>query len=135
MQVLIGAVRLLRRGGEEDPEARAVVEVEVRGNWVEVLSEPLSSNFCSGVNAGVIAHRSGIPEEKPKTNEEIVADCNELARLFYGAMGYVVPAGYRFDKATHPQERGCWDQAAIAFEQIEGTDVEQVLMELEDEGG
>ena len=68
LSVEIGAVRLSRRGGEKDPDARAVVEVEVGGRWVEVLSEPLSSNFCSGVNAGLIAHRAGVVE---KTSERL----------------------------------------------------------------
>lgn len=67
----------------------------------------------------------------PKTLEEIVNDCNELSRLFYKAMGYVVKKGYRFDRATHPQERAVWDQAVVAFEFIEGTDVESALDELE----
>lgn len=62
-----------------------------------------------------------------KTNAEIVAECNELARRFYESLGYEVEKGYRFDQARHPQERGMWNMAAMAYEYIEGTDVEQAL--------
>lgn len=35
-------------------------------------------------------------------------EINILANLFYNLMGYTVKNGYRFDKATHPQEKMCW---------------------------
>jgi hypothetical protein len=71
-------------------------------------------------------------EEKSK-EQEIVDGCNELARLFYASHGYQVEFGYRFDKARHPQERGMWNMAVMAFEHIEGTDVEECLREIEDD--
>lgn len=58
-----------------------------------------------------------------RTDEQIVADANELARLFYSSMGYEVPSGYRFDLAGHPQEQACWTMAAVAYDFIQGTDI------------
>lgn len=60
-------------------------------------------------------------------------DANELARMFYLSLGYQVDEGYRFDQATHPQERGMWNMAAIAYDHIEGTELDAVLDELEDD--
>ena len=59
-----------------------------------------------------------------KTDHQIYEKGNELARLFYRAMGCEVPRGYRFDRACHPQERSCWNLAVIAYEHIDGTDLE-----------
>jgi len=44
-------------------------------------------------------------------------------------MGYAVPKGYRFDRATHPQERLCWQMAAVAFERPRQTDIAGVAGE------
>jgi hypothetical protein len=62
-----------------------------------------------------------------RTDERIVLEANSLARDFYALMGYQVPEGYRFDQATHPQERLCWHMAARAFEVLQHTDVEEAL--------
>ena len=70
-------------------------------------------------------------EEEEKTVEDVVAEGNELARQFYRSMGCVVPEGYKFYEATHPQELGCWNLAVIAYEHIEGTDLEECLDEME----
>jgi hypothetical protein len=64
-----------------------------------------------------------------KTVADIVHEGNTLARLFYGSMGYVVPDDYKFYEATHPQEVGCWNQAVIAYDHIEGTDLDDCLAE------
>ena len=74
-------------------------------------------------------------EDRPdhRSDREIVNDANDLARRFYASQGYQVPEGYCFDQATHPQERGCWDLAVIAYEFIEGTPVQDVLDSLEEE--
>lgn len=71
--------------------------------------------------------------KKPKTNKQIVADANELARLFYQAHGYDVPKGFDFAGSQHPQETGTFNLVMIAYEFIEGTDVQSVVDELEDE--
>lgn len=65
-----------------------------------------------------------------KTPKQIVDECNELARKFYAMHRYEVPDGYKFYLANHPQEVGCWEMAVIAYEHIEGTDVEDCLMEV-----
>jgi hypothetical protein len=70
--------------------------------------------------------------KKYKTDEQLVAECNELARKFYRSMGYQVEKGYRFDQATHPQERGMWNAAVIAYDHIADTDVECALSNLDD---
>lgn len=72
-------------------------------------------------------------EQSTRTAQEIVDDANALARIFYGLLGYQVEAGYRFDQATHPQETAMWSMAVIAYENIEGTDVEDALNQIEDE--
>lgn len=62
-----------------------------------------------------------------KSDEEILAAGLELARTFYRAYGYEVPEGYKFYEATHPQECSMWDLAVIAFEQLTGTSLDDVL--------
>lgn len=69
-----------------------------------------------------------------KTDRELVDLANELARQFYAANGYEVPEGYEFQNARHPQERGMWNLAVIAYEFIDGTDIEAALAEVEAEG-
>ena len=44
---------------------------------------------------------------------------NKLARKFYKAMGYVVPANYDFFQATHPQEVMVLSMAGIAYMEFE----------------
>jgi hypothetical protein len=68
-----------------------------------------------------------------KTVKELVSECNELARIFYKSYGYQVRKGYRFDKASHPQEAGMWNRAVMAYEFISKTNIEDALAELEDE--
>lgn len=72
-------------------------------------------------------------DDEPRTAHQIVADANDLARIFYSLLGYQVEHGYRFDQATHPQESAMWAMAVIAYENIEGTDVEDALDEISEE--
>lgn len=72
--------------------------------------------------------------EEEKTVSEIVQEGNELARQFYRSMGCVVPEDHKFYEARHPQERGCWNLAVIAYEYIEGTDLEECLEEMQYDG-
>lgn len=62
-----------------------------------------------------------------KTLADIVKRGNDLARQFYASMGCVVPDDYKFYEATHPQEVGCWNMAVMAYDFIEGTDLEDCL--------
>lgn len=65
-----------------------------------------------------------------RTAQSIVDECNGLAGSFYLLHGCVAPAGWRFHDSTHPIEHRCWRMAVIAYEHIEGTDVESALAEL-----
>ncbi|MGL5726565.1 MAG: hypothetical protein ACRCYD_01765 [Plesiomonas sp.] len=63
---------------------------------------------------------------------EIVDDCNKLARKFYRMQGYVVGDDFKFYEATHPAEVMCWEMAKEAYSQIQGTEIDQVIDDLED---
>ena len=97
---------------------------------VSVVAEAGSPDVEIDLFAQAIAQGSGA---RPRTDAEIVADCNELAREFYALRGYHVEKGYRFDQATHPHEREAWAQACFAYDFIEGTEVDMALAELEEE--
>lgn len=66
-----------------------------------------------------------------KSDEELLVEANELAGEFYKSMGipggYNRPNGFRFDQATHPQERLCWDLAVVAFEKLRDTDLTNIV--------
>jgi hypothetical protein len=61
-----------------------------------------------------------------RTDEDLLTEANALAREFYALMGCAAPAGYRFDLASHPQERLCWQMAAVAFERLRQTDIDDL---------
>lgn len=65
--------------------------------------------------------------------QRVVDDCNALARTFYRMLGYQVEEGYKFHEARHPQERGMWSMAVVAYEHIDGVEVDECLAELEEE--
>lgn len=65
-----------------------------------------------------------------QTPQEIVDETNALARLFYRAHGCIVPTGYRFDQATHPQEQGMWSLAVLAQQTLCDVDPTQALEEV-----
>ncbi len=71
-------------------------------------------------------------DDEPKSNKQIVDEANELARAFYQSQGYGVPDGYRFETTTNPRAKAMWNLAAIAYEHIEGTDINEVLAEYEE---
>jgi hypothetical protein len=70
-----------------------------------------------------------------RTAQEIVDQTNALARELYSMRGYVVPEGYRFDRATHPHEMEAWSGACEAQRMLTETDVEDALQELDEEEG
>jgi len=51
-------------------------------------------------------------------DEKVLDQVNELARLLYSCNGYQVEKGYDFEAATHPQERGMWAKALVAFNYV-----------------
>jgi len=63
--------------------------------------------------------------------QEIVDKALELARQFYESHGYEVEKGYKFYESTHPQEQAMWNLACIAYEHIEGTEVEDARQFIE----
>ncbi|MEJ2043684.1 MAG: hypothetical protein P8X74_03690 [Reinekea sp.] len=69
------------------------------------------------------------------TDEQVINKANELAKIFYALRGYIVPDGYRFDKATHPHEKEAWAQSVAAFEFLRDTDVDDALSNVEDDDG
>lgn len=64
-----------------------------------------------------------------RTHAQIVEEANTLARQYYALLGHAVRAGYRFDRATHPQELAVWRMASIAMETLLGVDVENARAE------
>ncbi len=67
-----------------------------------------------------------------KAEQQIVDDCNALARQFYKMQGCEVPDDFKFYEAHHPMEVGCWNMAVLAYDHIEGTDVEDALAQVDD---
>ncbi len=75
----------------------------------------------------------GLLELSPceRSHQQIVDDCNTLARKFYQQLGYEVAVDFKFYTAHHPAEKSCWNMAVLAYDTIQGTDVENALDELE----
>ena len=46
---------------------------------------------------------------------ELKDKINKLAGLFYKSEGYEQDMDYDYSKARHPQERGMWNKALIAY--------------------
>jgi hypothetical protein len=57
-------------------------------------------------------------------DEEILIEANALAGDFYRLMGGRIRKGHRFDLATDPQERLCWQLTAVAFDRPRQIDIE-----------
>lgn len=62
-----------------------------------------------------------------RTDQEVVDQTNELARILYRNRGYAVEEGYRFDRATHPHEKEAWKSACDAQRLLTDTDPEDAL--------
>ena len=50
----------------------------------------------------------------------VIEQVNRLAKIIYHCNGYVVPDGYDFSGATHPQEQNCWNAACLIWEELFG---------------
>ena len=66
------------------------------------------------------------------SDHEVINLANQLCRKFYAQLGYCVQAGFRFDLATHPQQKMCWHMAADAFDLLKHTDLSEALSNTED---
>ncbi|WP_241608922.1 hypothetical protein [Rosenbergiella australiborealis] len=64
---------------------------------------------------------------------EIVNQAIELANKFYQQHGYVSREGFKFWQSPHPQERLMFDMACAAFDLLQGTELMDIVNELEDE--
>lgn len=99
----------------------------IRGTAVDD-DEPMANEADQGVTAELEAAM-----QRGDRSRELLAQANGLARRFYRRMGNVRPEGYRFDRATHPQEQMCWLMACDAIDELFGTDMEDVRAEVEGE--
>ena len=74
--------------------------------------------------------------KKIRTDREIVDQTNDMARVFYEMLGYMVPSGHRFyelDRVNyHPQESLCWAMACLAHKELTGTDPYDAVANLDD---
>lgn len=87
-------------------------------------------HFTGGLKITPVAVMSS-SKRKIRTHQEVVDDCNELARKFYRIYGYASTSGdFKFRKSTHPQEQMMWDMSVLANQEIDGTDVENALSEI-----
>ena len=69
----------------------------------------------------------------PKTERELVEECNQLAHIYYEMQGCKVGEDYKFYEAHHPAEVSCWEMAVAAYGHIRETDIEDCLIQMEDE--
>lgn len=69
-----------------------------------------------------VAQQPDATIESGRTDQEIVAQTNDLARSLYAIRGYSVQPGHRFDAATHPHEIEAWEGACAAQIMLTQTD-------------
>ena len=70
-----------------------------------------------------------------RTDQQIIDQTNEMARIIYYHMGYSVPAGTEFHSETtnrHPHERNCWDAACEIQMLLTNTDPNDAVENLAD---
>ena len=67
----------------------------------------------------------------PKSDRQIIKDCNALADRFHQTQGLASRPRCKYYEATHPTEVQCWEFACCAYDHIEGTDVQNVVDNLE----
>ncbi len=69
-----------------------------------------------------------------RSPEEILEQTNELAGIFYSLKGYKITGEKFYETGRenyHPDEGYCWEAACRAQELLTGTDIYDVLQELE----
>ncbi len=69
-------------------------------------------------------------ELNPRIEKEIIDRALELAKRIYSYMGYEVDKGYKFYQSSHSQEQMVWQIVVTAYDFIEGTDIDDTLVEL-----
>lgn len=71
---------------------------------------------------------------EPRKPQQIVDECLALADTFYVMHGMISRPGFKYFESPHPMEQAMWNLAVAAYDHIEGTEVEQCLAEIEEEG-
>jgi len=99
----------------------------------EDKGEPSAAHCAEEGADEIVRLRAALAERPRRTDEQIVAECNELAREFYEMEGCIVAPGYRFEKAVHPREQLMWLLACHAFERLQMTPVQEALENVEDD--
>lgn len=61
-------------------------------------------------------------DEEDELGVVMSRNINHLAALFYQSNGRIFAPDIDFQNSTHPEERGCWNKACIAFAFIEKDD-------------
>lgn len=114
------------------------------GHWLEPIYEMGAATaaqsseieclrgVCASLTEENNRMRRGIDKPEPRTEAQVISDCNALARNFYAKHGCTVDGDFKFYKAHHPLEKLCWYMAVLAYEEISGTDVEGALADIED---
>lgn len=139
-QQVIAEIGLLNESIKYDkqlvPEIIQVVEGAIRLE-AELTGSPLRNGewLTKHLLSLLFLHKEQNPAKPHKTDAQIVDECNRLARLFYSQMGYQITDDddFKFYASSHPQEQGCWNQAAAAYYFIEGTDPDEALANLDEE--
>ena len=73
--------------------------------------------------------------DKPRTDEEIVKQTNDLARicLAHVGTGFEAPAGHKFYDAQDPRSKAAWQRACEIMEHMTATDPNDALANIEAE--
>lgn len=77
-------------------------------------------------------------EAAPKTDAQIIAEVNGVARLMlaYLGVGFTAPVGFKFYEAGERdwRARQAWDRAVEVYEWITGTEVHDALIAVREDG-
>jgi len=72
--------------------------------------------------------------EKSRTEQEIVDETNDLARIILAQAGYQVPDGHKFYEDADPRSKQSWQRACEIMEHMTATDPNDALANLDDDG-
>jgi len=70
---------------------------------------------------------------RKKTDKQLLAAGLRLADAFYSAHGNISRPRFKYYDSTHPSEVLMWELAVIAYAELTGTDLEDVLNNVRDE--
>lgn len=141
-QSATGLRKVIRSLRELEDLRKRVAEIESMAH--EIAASVPIEEWGPGVSVDVLcravkdlARRTYDAEAEAQAREPgqqaLVDSCNELARTIYAMQGHVVEDGFRFYGSKHPHERACWQLAVVAYEHIEGREVDDALDELRED--